>query len=550
MIDCSTYANSRNPAPPIFEIATQYGFSGRREILFRQVVVLDAQACACAGRGDRLEPAVRELAACLAESPLWPDSACAEGFVREFLRKKRECLWRLMRSYEPVSKAPTAYRGAVQSHLLVLLADRVPPDQWRDTVLAPFSQLPPRWLSNVREEILQEHIALYQDADDYLMPEERTRLQQCRAGCVRTLRKMTDTVIRIARRENTLEYQADTPLEKSVKTERWHFDLSSSSEKLRLLYFLETCCAAQLEQEGPWQVYAKQNWSDFYPGVPFDSAVEEEIWRALRRQHSVGVFSDYCSAIGMVFRHGIKGIHSGAYLYHLLLGRAALLAAAYAPEAAGAPFGGELDSLLNDALDYRKRVPVPYAVAEQDEEQRLLDLLALYQRDGRYDTALLTEAAHMRKVFQKNFQALEDRVQDSNESNVLLSQMRSQLNAMQGDLEKADFVAKQALVRQMDRGSFGYRLGQMYRFAQGMDNKDPEQAREMLRTFFALLENIGVSPVCGERLGEEIPETDELFDKMIPSMGTEGSGKRVLQYPGWIVCGVQTEAPVYITVKE
>ena len=564
MLDIYKSETFRKSPPGIFNTAKRYHFTGTREELFHQVILFDVEVCASAGRGERLNSVVYKQANRLYESQMWLNFTETETFVKEVLWGNRECFHRLLCGQSSIDKAPTAYRGAVQAHLLVLMMDQVSASVWREKIENLFSQLRPRWLGRVREEILQEYIALYQDALIFLSQEDWKQLQLCREDCLVVAQEMSNTVMRIAEREMAINLSVPTPVPAPMPTpvpapshvhthtdKHRHFPLNSNTEKLRLLYFLETCSAAQLEQGEPWRVCARKNWDKFYPNVPFGKEVEDEMWWVLRRRRPTDMFGTYCLAIGMVFQYGLDDINSGVHLYHLLLGRAVGMAVAYASEeVAGSTFGIASDEVLGDALNYRKRVSVSYAMSAQEEETRLRELLALYQRDGRYDVALLADAASMREVFRKNFRALEKRVQESNEGNVLLMQMHSKLRDMEGALEKADFDVKSKLVHQLDRGSFGCRLGQLYRFAQGLDVKDTGQIREMLRSFFALLETMGICPVLSERLDQEIRATDALFDKIIPYTGLEEDGRRILQYPGWSVGSVQTEPPVYTVVKE
>lgn len=564
MIDSYKPETFRKPPPGIFDVAKRYHFTGTREELFHQVILFDAEVCASVGRGEKMNAVVYKQASRLCTSQMWPNFTETEAFVKEFLWNNRECFHRLLRGQASIDKAPIAYRGAVQAHLLVLMMDQVSVSVWREKIENLFSLLRPRWLGKVREEILLEHIVLYQDARIFLSPEDWKQLQLCREDCLVVAQEMSNTVMRIAEQEIAVNLSAPAPVPTPMPTSvpalshvhthtdrHWLFPLNSNTEKLRLLYFLETCSATQLEQGEPWRMCARKNWNDFYPNAPFCKEVEDELWWVLRRRRSTDMFGAYCLATGIVFQYGLGDINSGVHLYHLLLGRAVGMAVAYASEsAAGSTFGVASDEILGDALNYRKRVSVSYAMSAQEEEARLREMLALYQRDGRYDAALLADAVSMREVFRKNFRALEKRVQKSNESNILLLQMHSKLQDMESALEKADFDVKSKLIHQLDRGSFGCRLGQLYRFAQGLDAKDTGQVREMLHSFFALLETMGICPMFGERLDQEISETDALFDKIIPYTGLDEDGKRMLQYPGWSVGSVQTEPPVYIVIKE
>lgn len=544
LIDSYISKKLRNPPPSVLETAKCFGFTGTPRNLFRQIVLMDAAVCAGIHNGVSLNALTRKQSSILNQSCFWSDPSKSELFIPEFLRIYREYAHRLLQG-KSTNRIRTTYRGAVQTYLLFFMVDGIPSSLWLQRIDALFSQLSPLWMQSVRDEILQEYILLYQDAPEVLFPEDLVQLRACRDDILHVAQRMLDSVMSIAQREMATVSSAPP------QSTHWRFPLSSTEDRLRFLYFLESCCFTQTETGASWRDCVQQIWSSFYPLVPFSPEIESELQHVLRRCRLPGVLGTYYAAVDKVFRHGLDDLNSGSYLYALLLVRSACMAAAYAPQDMdGRIFYRDSDELLGDTLNYRKRVSAPYALPETEEEDQLVELLTLYQKDGHYDSSLLAMAASMRQVLLKNFRALEQRVCKFNESNVLLSQMRAQLHDMEDAVQLADFNVKSKLVHQMDRGSFGCRLGQLYRFSQGLDNRDTEQIREMLRSFFALLDVMGIHPVYNERLNERISPDDALFDKMISYLDLQTEGSRILQYPGWSVNNIQTEPPIYISKKE
>lgn len=322
------------------------------------------------------------------------------------------------------------------------------------------------------------------------------------------------------------------------------FDLTRAEDALRLMHFLETCCAALPAGGAPWRPCAARCWDAFYPEVPFRQETGDELWRLLHRRRGDAAFQRYGQAVALVFQYGLDHVHNSCYLYYLLLARAVNMAAAYAGEdAAGRVCGGDDDELPGDALRYRNRVRIPYALDPAEESALILRFLSLYTRDGRYDAAALASAAASQAVFRANFQALARRAEDAGAGDASLAALQERLDEAEKALEKADFDLKSALIRRLDRGSSGCRLGQLYRIAAGLD--EPGDVRETLRACFALLEAAGIRPVEEERLDQAIEASDPLYGRSVPYLGLDGPGPRTLRYPGWSVGGVQTEPPVY-----
>ena len=136
-----------------------------------------------------------------------------------------------------------------------------------------------------------------------------------------------------------------------------------------------------------------------------------------------------------------------------------------------------------------------------------------------------------------------------NNKNKAVATLNNRIDEMENSLAKANYDSLKKLVLILDRGGFGYQLGELYRFAHSMDDISIEKAKELVASFFDQLNNIGIKPVAAEKLNQVLDERDELYKASIPVYKEETEGVRVLSYPGWSIEKSVVALPVY-RIKE
>lgn len=517
-------------------MAQRYGFSGTSQDYCRFLLNFDAHAAACAVQGAGLQRALSGPGAPAG----WEG---ADRFKEEFLRRQRKYFYFSLQG-KPVNVFYTAFRGAVHMFLLCRLAQGVPPGQWEGLLNQWARQFPPAWLGANCRQIQADYLSELRRMQQAAGPAELEHLRRCLGQLEAFGAGMERALGSAAPREESRTAGGSPAL-----------DRLTNRQKVSLACFLECAEHEGLREGERWNSLLGRKWAELFPAAPYGRA--EELWlaRALdcrlpgqgerSRVPGRGAFPKYCRAMGAALEHGgVGSVNSAVYMNSLLLMRAVLMTMACTSLDTLA--GRTEDTLLADVLGYLENVTY---LAPDGENEIILEYIRLFRPNGDVDRECVLTAQKYRPVLSKNFSAICKAVELKNRNIRQVSNLSDRLKEMESSLCGADFDVKRDMVLRLDRGSYGHRLGELYRFAQGLDQRSPQQVRELLECFFQLLNTLGITPACQERLDQPIGEGDALYDRMAPEGGPAQEGDRVLRYPGWSVQGVQVAPPVY-TVKQ
>ncbi len=296
----------------------------------------------------------------------------------------------------------------------------------------------------------------------------------------------------------------------------------SNLQRVRLICFFE-CSESEWDvQDGNWRDALRTKWTDFFPDVPFGPQEERWLSRVLvlrlpgqsdrSRPEDKSEFSRYCRAMGAALVHGgVKNLESAVFLNSILLTRAVMMTMTYAnPDKL---VSRTEDALLADALSYLENVTY---IASNEENNIILEFIRLFRPNRLMDRECVLFAQKYRSVLSRNFSAICKAMEQKNRNIHQVTNLSERVKKMEGSLRNADFTVKRDIVLGLDRGSYGHRLGELYRYAEGLDERDTGQVRELLGCILQLLDTLGITPVSQDRLDECICKEDVLYDRIAP----------------------------------
>lgn len=533
----------RDCIPPV---APQYGFSGSLQDYYRFLLRFDVHTAVCVAQGESLQAALRgpEGAA------PWEKSWNASRFKEELLRTRRKYFYFSLQ-HDSINVFYTAFRGAVHTFLLCLLAREAPPDQWEQMLDQWVQRFPPSWLGRDCGEIQSDYLCgLRRMREAAGLPE----LYELRHSLGNLEAAATDMELALEKLRNREAGSLQGAGSVRTRTrERSPFDLQTNLQKVRLICLLECSENEQTVPDGHGLDVLEAKWADFFPDAPFGEQEERGLSRILalqrpRRQERSrpagrSELSKYYRAMGVALNNGgVKNVESTACLNSILLMRAVMMTMAYANLDKLASRAE--DTLLADVLSYLENVTY---MASDKENSIALEFIGLFRTNGIVDRECVLFTQKYRSVLSKNFNAVCKAMEQKNRNIRQVTNLSDRLREMEGSLRNADFTVKRDIVLGLDRGSYGHRLGELYRFAEGLDDRDAKQVQELLGCIFQMLGALGITPVSQERLDECIGEEDALYDCTVPEGNLVREGLRILRYPGWSVHGVQVVPPVYTT---
>jgi len=525
-------------------LAQKYCFPGTSQDYYRFLLHFDVHAAICVAQGRELRDALKEAEGVT----LWEKSWNADCFKEELLKTHRKYFYFSLQ-HKPINVFYTAFCGAVHTQLLCFLVKGVPSDRWEDMLGQWTRRFPVSWFGGNCGSIQSEYLCEFHKMNEAVDPSDLNQLRQSLSSIEITAERMECAFENLKKQDGgQLRERRKTRIQAGGSSP---FGALTNPQKIRLICFLECSEETQAEPGKQWLAVLRAKWGEFFPESPLGR--EEERWLSrvlvlrlpgqLERSRPEGKseLSKYCRAMGAAIDHGgVKNLESAVYLNSILLMRAVLMTMAYA-NLDKLAFRTE-DTILADVLSYLENVTY---MASDEENSIILEYIRLFRPNGMIDRECVLFAQRYRSVLGKNFSAICKAMEKKNRNIRQVTNLSDRLKEMEGSLRNADFSVKRDIVLGLDRGSYGHRLGELYRFWEGLDKRDVEQVRELLGCIFQLLDTLGITPASQERLDEFIDEDDELYGRIIPEGNLTKEGARILRYPGWSVYGVQVVPPVY-----
>ena len=330
--------------------------------------------------------------------------------------------------------------------------------------------------------------------------------------------------------------------------------LNTKDRKIRFQCLLEYALLDREAGAQNWFSPVSAQWSRFIPELVLTDTLAAQaayaVHRTLPGQEPSGgrrkcdtPLERYYRALGIALDEGgIQKIRNESVLRNILMSRtAALYVSCLDPDHLGQ---STMESAMREVLGRLSQISYTAGTSDSEDLKRILKL---YMENDRFDPKLVRLMTPHRELFKNLYLSTMEFMNSRNQAFQALS---SQLEQIDQYRDTVTFDIKKNLIDALDRGSHGYCLGQMYRIAAGKECLSPEETRNLLRSFFYLLENLGIQAIGGGLLDQTIREEDPIHKQCIPFYNDNARGIHKLVYPGWTINGCQSAPPVYVTEEE
>ena len=303
---------------------------------------------------------------------------------------------------------------------------------------------------------------------------------------------------------------------------------------------------AEAPSEAEWNRYLNKNWEVYFPSLKLTSKRREQINDILEldsnnaqwKKQLTSNFQRYSKALGVAICNGnIQKIRSDSYIRSLTVHRTvAMVVSLIEPENA---YIKQIDEIVGDIIAYLSYVNY---IPDKAEEADIMEILDTYLENGRFNT----DSVRLLNTYKQNWkQSYQNTREFLNQRNRAVSVLNDKIDEMEVSLAKANYDTLKQLIIELDRGSFGYQLGKMYRLAFGIDTVSVDELVSILKILFHQFNNMGIKPVAENQFGQELYKDSLLYKESIPEIVNEDSKPRILLYPGWSLNGTVIAQPVY-----
>ena len=530
------------------------GFSGDADQMLNILIRFDGQMC---------QETVQKTPPRLAVDRWTMEHLPSEDGVNVTAAKKLSGLLQDRRKYfiigmrgEEIRAYPLLLRAAVHSRLLSLIANSVPETSWKKEILEFTADVIAEKYTDMAQEIIDEYRSVYAGCDRVLTDDSRKLLKQNLQAFELYAKKIHGCLLQL---QGGVPVKAVQP--SAVQTETQEAArrikptfLNTKERKIRFQCLLEYALQEQEQNRQDWFMPIKNKWNEFIPELVLVDNLAKQVAVAIHRtlpgQISDGEkrkcenpFDRYCLALGVALEEGgIQRIRNESILRNLLMSRTVALYVSYLDS-------DDLssDTMENALCEIQSRLSqVSYSAGTSDSED-LKQILALYMEGDRFDPELVQLLSPHRELYKNLFRSTMEFMNSRNQAFQVLSNQLEQIDQYR---DAVNFDVRKDLIDTLDRGSHGYCLGRMYRVAIGKECLSPEDTKNLMRSVFYLLENLGIQAVAGDLLDQIIQEDDPIHKLCIPFYNDASQGAHKLIYPGWAINGCQAAPPVYLTEEE
>lgn len=532
------------------------GFCGTPREVLRVLIMIDADFCHAAACNGRLSDALQNMKLSLSSTD-WKNVDDAAQMITDALKKRRSFYYRTLAGRK-IDMASVAFRGAIHARLLLLVSTDIPNKNWKKELENFVSDLRSDWYPHLRRQVINAYIDDYWNAYKVLTPSNIQHLNSQKNSYKSFSKKMLDILKHLQELNDNPPLQqcfnAKTPSSRWDKPtagqagERNNSFFSNKIYRVPLQCLIETYLENSASSKQEWNQYLYDNWKTYYPEIPLTDDMKRQINHLLALDDNSRLkrvntnFERYFKALGFLIRTGdIQKIHQDAIIRTLVLNRTvAMVVSLLDPDKADTK---QVDEVVDDIIAYLSYMNY---VSNEAEDEDLIDILDAYLENGRFNRTSLQLLSNCREIWQQSYHNMKDFLDHRNKA---VSVLNDKIEEMETSLAKANYNSLKHLILELDRGSFGYRLGQMYRCAMGYDTFTAEEAAMMLKVLFNQLNNMGIKPLAGESLNQTLHEEDSLYEECIPESPEKTQGPRTLLYPGWTINGSTIALPIY-KIKE
>lgn len=530
------------------------GFRGNADQMLDILIQFDVQMCLDVLHTTSAQLAVDRWTMSHLPAPNGLNKNAAKQLAT-LLQNKRKYFLIGMRG-ENISVYPLRLRAAVHGRLLSLVAKDVPEKNWKQEILAFTKDGFSKRHSNTTQEIITEYLDSYSGCSRALTKDTRNLLKK-------SLREI-DLYAEKARKGLLGRQDSDVKTAEAPAAENNSQEaplrikpafLNSKERKIRFQCLLEYALQEQEQnRQKDWFAPIRSKWNSFIPDLVLVDNLAKQVaaavYRTLPGQIPEGEkrkcetpLDCYYRALGVALEEGgFQKIRNEAVLRSLVMNRAVALYVSYL----------DPDDLGSDTVEIAKheilnRLSQVNYVAGSSDPEDLTKILKLYMEDGCFDPELVRLISPHRELYKELFRSTMEFMNSRNQAFKALS---SQLEQIDQYRDAVAFDTRKDLIDALDRGSHGYCLGRMYRVALGKETLSQEDAQTLMRSFFYLMENLGIQAVAGNLMDQIITEEDPIHKLCIPFYQDTAHGAHKLIYPGWAINGCQVAPPVYQTEED
>lgn len=525
----------------------------------RMSVLADCVCCETICEKQKENELKKNLAEKVLNGEQKDSSITLQDILDNYIKKKRKYYFLLITG-KKVSSFAYSFRGTINTRLLYLISQNVSNLYWKKELEKFTSRFRESWFRQVRNDIIDEYVNEFWSAKKILTDSDMVYLHGMGAK-LEELSNIYSSLLEKAYRKDAgvpeVEEKKENPVirktEESkipeVQEKRAFFSSKENKISLQCMteYYLST---TEKSTEQTWNQYLSNSWKRFFPGIDLSDAIIDELnemmrmaqYNNVRDKNTSSGFLRYIKALGVVIRNGnLQNIRSDSVVRSLVLNRTTAMAISLIdPEKADKK---TQEDLLQDIFAYLSYINY---VTNKAEEEDLTDSIDIYCENGRFNSEAIKKLASFSGLWKKSVLFMKEYLNNKNKA---VATLNNRIDEMENSLAKANYDSLKKLVLILDRGGFGYQLGELYRFAHSMDDISIEKAKELVASFFDQLNNIGIKPVAAEKLNQVLDERDELYKASIPVYKEETEGVRVLSYPGWSIEESVVALPVY-RIKE
>lgn len=518
------------------------GFCGSTNEILRTLILTDSYFCHAAVNSITLSDAQTGLKLFLTDTD-WKNIDNAIEMITNVQKIKRSYFYRTITN-KSINRIIVAFRGALHARLLLLISTNVPNRNWLHELNHFMSILPEDWYKQLRRKIAEELIDHYWDAYEILSENDIRQLKFRKESYKIFSKKM----LNLLKHYLTLKESAPKPA-----SEQNNDFFSHKTNKVRLQCLVESYLADPDPSKPRWEQYLRKNWKEYNPKVSLTDSVMQQIAYLLvldtnanpktRKFHTNS--ERYFKALGIAIRSKrIQNIYQETTIRTLVLNRTiAMVVSLLDPEFSDSEktHAMQTDEVVDDILAYLSYMNYVSTEAENDD---IIEILDNYLENGYFNRTSLRLLYRSREVWRQSYLDMKEFLSHRNKA---VSVLNDKIDEMETSLAKANYDSLKRFVLELDRGSFGCRLGQMYRCAKGYDTFSVQDAIQMFNILFDQLNNMGIKPVAEEFLNQRLLEENELFDQCISESSEITKGTHTLYYPGWSINGSTVALPIYKT---
>lgn len=473
-----------------------------------------------------------------------------------FLTKKRPHFYRLMKGY-PLDRLSLLLRAAFQAQLLYLLTAKIPENNWLSQLNSYTANLPSFKRESFKFKIAEECLSEYSGAENALTPAllqelslYKDALYQASEQLLEQLRQylLSDQAVK-ARKANKQENEqkqdaAKTAYESSGRSTSF---LSSEVREIRFILLLESCARQTDGTPTDDLAIIQRNWNSFFPDLMYCSQLEQQIQQLLHPEERLRRYGNvYFRAMGAALSSGgVERLQSVKFLQRIAVYRTVFVTLACSSVAR------LQEKTMRVCIEDTKEHLAQIGMQLPDNADSIIaSVFRLFTWNGAFSEELLRQLHPYQEMCKKNFFEIRDLQAARTENDPIVTQLRLRIKELEDKISNIQYDTLRDLVLQLDRGSNGLRLGQLYRIAFGAEDRSATEIRELLQSFFHLLALQEITPIGGNQLNTVLKEDDDLYWAAVPADSREESRTRILVYPGWKVFDSPVAKPLYKAISD